>query len=195
MCHQKRGERHPNVYVCQPYQHHYHILYKYIYHEPPKIILQILQHQTTSVCPTHKARSMLALARPVPATMVQWPRGVNPRLGLKRSPQRLTCHLPWQPFKDAKDGLGSLCHSKFQSIAHPMVTWKAPLQYVEFSWIVSRCHWYKISGTSVTVSGCVATCWKHREALALTITNMDNSIIYIIIYILHNAYIIYWKFL
>ncbi len=92
---EKRGESHPHVYV---YQHHYHILYKYIYHEPPKTILQILQHQTTSVCPTHKARSMLALARPVPATMVQWPRGVNPRLGLKRSPQRLTCHLPWQPF-------------------------------------------------------------------------------------------------
>lgn len=46
------------------------------HHEPPKII----------ACPTRKARSMLALARPVPATMVQWLRGVNPRLGLKKSP-------------------------------------------------------------------------------------------------------------
>lgn len=67
MCHKR--ENHPNIYVSQQHGHNYH-------HEPPKTI----------ACPTRKARSMLALARPVPATMVQWLRGVNPRLGLKKSP-------------------------------------------------------------------------------------------------------------
>ena len=48
--------------------------------------ITIIMNPKIIACPTRKARSMLALARPVPATMVQWLRGVNPRLGLKKSP-------------------------------------------------------------------------------------------------------------
>lgn len=48
--------------------------------------ITIIMNPKIIACPTRKARSMLALALPVPATMVQWLRGVNPRLGLKKSP-------------------------------------------------------------------------------------------------------------